>query len=234
MRAYWGIIPAAGLGERFKGPQKQYFSLHGITVLEHTAKALLANAQVQKIVIALSPDDEQFQRLPLSNDPRVITVQGGETRMQSVNNALNYLNSMASSDDWVLVHDAARPCLHPADLNNLIATVADDDVGGLLAFPVTDTIKFVSSANRISHTVSRHSLWQAMTPQLFRLQVLMDGIKRCQQTGMIATDEAQAVEQLGLKAKVVKCLHPNPKLTYLKDLEPISLLLQSTEEAVCV
>lgn len=235
MNSYWVIIPAAGRGERFNHDRpKQYCVLHGKTIIEQSLSVFLKNEKVKQIVVALSSGDQIFRDLSLADDPRIKTVVGGESRMQSVKNALEWIKTVAQPHDWVMVHDAARPALHSDDLENLITSVGDDPVGGILASRVQDTLKFVMQSERISHTVSRSCLWQALTPQLFRLEVLLEGIHRCEQIGLIATDEAQAVEQSGYKPKVVTSRHPNPKLTLPEDSHYLSYLLKEEKEEICV
>lgn len=234
-QSYWVIIPAAGSGNRFShNLPKQYCELRGKTVIEHTLNVFLKNKQVKQVVVALSAEDTVFSKLPIADHARVTTVQGGATRMQSVLNALNWIKTVGQTQDWVMVHDAVRPALHAEDLENLMLTVGEDEVGGILASPVQDTIKFSTQSNRIAHTVSRNALWQALTPQLFRMNVLLEGLNRCEAIGFVATDEAQAVEQFGHKPKIVKSKHPNPKLTFPQDIHFLTHLLSEEEAASCV
>lgn len=229
----WAIVPAAGRGERFKeAVPKQYCRVQGKTILEHTLSSLLSHPALQQIVVAISKEDHYFSALPVFHESRLTTVMGGDSRMASVVNALAWIETVADPDDWVLIHDAVRPGLHPRDFQNLIATMKEDVAGAILGSPVKDTLKFVYSSGFISHTVSRGALWHASTPQLFRLSILLKAIKRAEEIALIATDEAQMVEQLGECVKMVPLLYPNPKLTYPEDLLYFEYLLSAEKERV--
>ena len=170
------LIPAAGIGSRMNADcPKQYLSVAGKTIIEHTIDALLRSPDVQLIVVALSAEDDYFQHLDIAKDPRVVTVIGGKERADSVLSGLNYLIKQPEYDNaWVLVHDAARPCLHLDDLNTIIQLVTKNDCcGGILAAPVRDTMKRgTAGTQNISHTVEREALWHALTPQFFPLELL--------------------------------------------------------------
>jgi 2-C-methyl-D-erythritol 4-phosphate cytidylyltransferase len=225
---YWIIIPAAGCGTRFDQQlPKQYYLLGKKTVLEHTVDIFLSRSWVDKIIIALSPEDTYFQQLSMASHPKVKTVWGDQSRSGSVAKAITYIQKIAQPHDWVLTHDAVRPCLHLSDLEALRSHLYEDECGGLLATPVTDTLKYAQTA--VAHTVSRENLWHALTPQMFRLGVLAQAIH---QVGLstIVTDEAQMVEQCGYHPKIVAAKHPNPKITYAGDLPYISLLLQKQQQ----
>lgn len=222
----WGIVPAAGSGARFEGAMpKQYYRVQNKTILEYTLGSLLANAALQQIVVAISKEDHRFAALPVFEEPRITTVMGGDSRMGSVINALAWIETIADADDWVLIHDAVRPALSSRDLENLLAQREEDLAGIVVGSPVRDTLKFVEADHTISHTVSRRALWQVATPQLFRLSVLLKAVERVIELGMVATDEAQMVEQLGERVKMVPLFDPNPKLTYPEDLAYFEYLL---------
>ncbi len=225
----WVIIPAAGSGQRFgESLAKQYLYFHNKTMIEHSISPFLRNNAVSHIVVALSENDSTFKSLALAKHKKVQTVIGGATRAETVLNALTALKHKANIQDWILVHDAARPCLHDDDLNALINNLFNEEIGGILASPVSDTIKFVQH-DVIAHTVSRVNLWQALTPQMFRYQVLLDALHICLHNKIEITDEASAIEHAGFYPKMIKAQHPNPKLTYPSDIKLIALLLQQNQ-----
>jgi 2-C-methyl-D-erythritol 4-phosphate cytidylyltransferase len=213
----WVVIPAAGVGRRMAGAiPKQYLSLNDRTVIEWSLAPVLARPDVAVVLIALSPSDNVFATLPLASDARVRTTFGGVERSDSVLNGLNALQ--ADDRDWVLVHDAARPCLHADDLDALINSLRDDDVGGLLATPVADTLKSSNENQRVSLTVPRKNLWRALTPQMFRFDVLHRALSQAAASGVTVTDESAAVERLGLSPKLVAGRSDNIKITVPEDL----------------
>ncbi len=223
---YWAVIPAAGIGSRFgNGVSKQYAQLSGITVLERSVQTLLSNAQIEKIVIALHSDDVTAATLAGLQDARIQFVVGGATRADSVVCGLRALQSCAQSTDWVLVHDAARPCLRTEDLQKLIAVLRDDAVGGILAVPAIDTLKQVVHG-AIAATVDRSVIWQAQTPQMFRFGLLQHCLLHAQQSRMEITDEASAVEADGHAVRVVEGSRSNIKITYAQDLALASFYLE--------
>ena len=214
----WAVIPAAGIGNRFGADRaKQYASINNVTVLEHSTAALLQQKSLQKIVIALHADDTQGAQLPLLQHEKITFVCGGVERTDSVLQALLYLREYAEKDDWVLVHDAARPCLSVSDLQKLIDTLCDDPVGGILAVPATDTLKRIDD-NDIGGTIDRSVIWQAQTPQMFRFGLLLECLQQTQQKQQLITDEASAIEARGYTAKVVLGSRSNIKITYPDDL----------------
>ncbi|GIX31197.1 MAG: 2-C-methyl-D-erythritol 4-phosphate cytidylyltransferase [Porticoccaceae bacterium] len=218
------VVPAAGRGRRLGGAlPKQYLPLGGRPVLDHVLARLLALDPVQ-LVVALAPGDERFATLAAARDPRVRSVTGGGERAESVARALAALEGVAA-DDWVLVHDAARPCLDPADAKRLLAAVADSPVGGLLACPVSDTLKVDDGRGRSARTLDREGLWAAQTPQVFRHQVLRRALAVCRERGIAPTDEAMAVEQLGLAPILVPGRRDNLKITVPEDLRLAEALL---------
>jgi 2-C-methyl-D-erythritol 4-phosphate cytidylyltransferase len=214
----WFVIAAAGASSRFGGSvPKPYLRIAGRSLLEHALRALARVPGIAGGVVVTTPVDRRFARLPASVRRGVTTVHGGPTRSASVLNGLQALAS-AAPDDWVLVHDAARPCVPAADLSALVAECRRNAVGGLLAVRVTDTLKRADVENRSIGTVPRDGLWRAQTPQMFRHGRLLRALQRAQAKGLDATDEAAAVEGLGLKPRLVEGSPLNIKVTRPSDL----------------
>ncbi|MBD2783405.1 2-C-methyl-D-erythritol 4-phosphate cytidylyltransferase [Xenorhabdus sp. DI] len=228
------LIPAAGIGSRMQSDcPKQYLNVAGKTVLEHTLTALFEHPRIQRIILALNPADTQFGQLPIASDPRITTVIGGTERADSVLAGLDYLASLPTDrTTWVLVHDAARPCLHRNDLDSLLRIIdhntdSPDVCGGLLASPVRDTMKrMVSPAEAgsattpplIAHTVDRNGLWHALTPQLFPLPLLRDCLIKALAEQACITDESSALEYCGYRPVLVNGRADNIKVTQPEDL----------------
>jgi 2-C-methyl-D-erythritol 4-phosphate cytidylyltransferase len=224
----WAVVPAAGRGERFGSRlPKQYARVLGRPVLSWTLAALLAERSLAGVVVALAPGDRRFARLPESRDDRVRRCRGGARREISVANALEALAGEADERDWVLVHDAARPCLRRADLRALLAQVGDDPVGGLLAVPVGETLRRAGRDGRAGRTVPREGIWRAMTPQMFRYGLLRRALALCIERGRAVTDEAAAVEALGLRAILVRGRGDNVKITLAEDRSLAAAILAS-------
>lgn len=224
MAEFFALVPAAGSGSRFGGElPKQYMPLAGKPLIHHALAALCASTDIETVFVVLAPDDAHWHHFDWS--PFGARLQplfcGGRTRAESVLNGL--LASELEPDDWVLVHDAARPCLSQTQLARLIGELRDDDVGGILAVPVADTLKRADAAGRITKTESREGLWQAQTPQMFRAGLLLQALQQAKGV----TDEASAVEALGLKPKLVEGESSNFKVTYAQDLQLAELLLQN-------
>ncbi len=218
-KSYWAVIPAAGMGNRMGADRpKQYLSLGEKTVIEHTLERFASQPAISGIVVALDRFDHYWASLHIVCDKPLKTVLGGAERCHSVLNSLEYLFSLVDSIDWVLVHDAARPCLTSADLNKLIETLADDEVGGILGLPARDTIKRSGRDQRIEETVDRSALWHALTPQMFRIGVLTEALRRSIQDNYLVTDEASAVEHIGLRPRLVEGRADNIKITRPEDL----------------
>jgi 2-C-methyl-D-erythritol 4-phosphate cytidylyltransferase len=210
----WAVVVAAGRGERFGGSTpKQYAPLLGRPVLSWSLSVLLESAQVDGVVVALAPGDRRWRRLPESRSPRVMTCTGGDRREASVAKALAALAPLARDGDWVIVHDAARPCLRREDLEALISATRRDPVGGLLAVPVPDTLKVDDGGGRSARTADRTGLWRALTPQMFRYGLLRRALAFCIERERGVTDEASAVEALGLRPRLVPGRADNIKLT---------------------
>ena len=226
MPRYFAIVPAAGSGSRFgAGKPKQYLDLLGRPLIFHTLAALTACPAIERVWVVLSPEDRDWDRHDWSPlGAKLETVRcGGDTRAESVRNGLRAAAMVATDDDWVLVHDAARPCLSAAMLDTLFETLAADPVGGILAVPVADTMKRQDAEQRIAATEPRDGLWQAQTPQMFRYGLLSEALARC----TAVTDEAGAVEALGLRPKLVRGDATNLKVTYPADLALAAMILRA-------
>lgn len=224
---YWLVMPAAGVGSRFGAQQpKQYAPLHGRTVLEWSLSLFLADPRCKGISLALAPNDAHWPAVA-SRIASVLTVHGGPTRSDSVLNALRALESRAGSNEWVLVHDAARPCLQSSELESLLTTLESHAVGGLLATPVADTLKRATDSREVEQTVERNGMWRALTPQMFRYGLLRDALESAARTGRAPTDEAQAVEWAGMRPLLVQGLATNIKITTTDDLVIADALLSA-------
>lgn len=210
------VVPAAGFGRRMQTEcPKQYLSIGNKTILEHAVAALLAHPRVQRVIIAVTPGDTRFQQLPLANHPQITVVDGGSERADSVLAGLK----AAGDARWVLVHDAARPCLCQEDLNRLLALSETSRVGGILAAPVRDTMKRGEPGKpAIAHTVDRNDLWHALTPQFFPRELLTDCLTRALDEGAVITDEASALEYCGFHPELIPGRADNIKVTRPEDL----------------
>lgn len=223
----WAVIPAAGVGARMAADKpKQYLRVGGRTVIEWTLEKLAAQRQLSGVVVALAADDRQWDALQIDSPLPIWRAEGGSERCHSVLNALQVLGEHARGEDWVLVHDAARPCLRRADLDKLLDTLTDDPVGGLLALPVRDTMKRSDAKQRIIATEDRQGLWHALTPQMFRLQILQQAIQDSLDRDLMVTDESAAVEALGLQPQLVEGCADNIKITRPGDLALAELFLK--------
>ncbi|WP_410016333.1 2-C-methyl-D-erythritol 4-phosphate cytidylyltransferase [Sodalis sp. C49] len=212
------ILPAAGIGSRMGTDcPKQYLAIGGKTLLEHAIDALLRQSCVRHVIVAISADDPYFTSLPIGRDARVSHVIGGRERADSVMAGLRAARGRAGDEKWVLVHDAARPCLHQDDLARLLAITAHTAIGGILATPVRDTMKR-AGGDAIDHTVDRNHLWHAMTPQLFPLALLESCLARALADGARVTDEASALEHCGYRPLLVAGRADNIKVTCPEDL----------------
>ncbi len=226
MPRHYAIVPAAGSGSRFGAEKpKQYLDLLGRPLIFHTLKALTACPDIERVWVVLAPDDPWWPRYDWSElGAKLETVRcGGATRAESVTNGLQAAAMVAADDDWVLVHDAARPCISATMLDALFADLAQDPVGGILAVPVADTLKRADTEQRVAATEPRDGLWQAQTPQMFRYGLLGDALQKCRDV----TDEAGAVEALGLKPKLVRGDATNLKVTYPADLALAAMILRA-------
>lgn len=219
------IIPAAGVGNRMATAiPKQYLPLCGKPMISHSIQTFFSSQRIASINLALSPEDYFWRSLTLDANSRLhLHYSGGETRAQTVLNTLDAMRPQVSDDDWILVHDAARPGLTLALLNQLLDALEEDAVGGLLALPLADTLKQSNADSRVQHTIPREGLWQAQTPQMFRYALLKDALEQFNGT---PTDEAQAVEALGLQPKLVVGSLLNMKVTYPQDVALMEVLMQ--------
>ena len=221
----FAVVPAAGQGRRMGSEiPKQYLTLAGKPVLQHTLERLLVVPDLELIVVALAAGDRRWSELPLSRHPRVMVTQGGAERADSVLAGLKVLENRAADQDWVMVHDAARPCLRPADAVKLLQELAEDPVGGILALPSVDTLKEVERGE-IRQTLSRHRIWRALTPQLFRYRLLRQALERALAEGLQVTDESSAVESAGYRPKIVEGSPDNIKITQPEDLPLAAFIL---------
>lgn len=206
---------------------KQYAPLAGKALLQHAVHTLCTHPRIEQVFVVLAPGDQRFATCDWTGcgDKLSALFCGGETRAASVFNGLLAANDAIDGIDWVLVHDAARPCLRTADVDRLMAAVGDSDVGGLLAVPVADTLKRANAEGEAVQTEAREHLWQAQTPQMFRYRVLIEALRRADIAAV--TDEASAVEQTGAKPKLVPGSATNLKVTYPEDLALAELILRN-------
>jgi 2-C-methyl-D-erythritol 4-phosphate cytidylyltransferase len=218
---FWVVIPAAGIGSRMRADRpKQYLQLAGRTILEHSLDCFLDHPRLKGLVLSLAADDPYWPALPAAGDSRIQRAEGGAERADSVLAGLLRLQELgAQADDWVLVHDAARPNLARSDLDRLLAELADDPVGGLLAVPARDTLKRAGTDGRVAETVDRSLIWQAYTPQMFRFAALHRALADALVAGVAITDEASALEWAGQAPKLVEGRADNLKITRPEDLE---------------
>jgi 2-C-methyl-D-erythritol 4-phosphate cytidylyltransferase len=220
------IIPAAGSGSRMGSElPKQYLPLLGLPLIAHPLAVFSASSRIASINIVLNADDDHWQQLMPRVGAKVNVLRcGGKTRAATVLNGLNAIEEKVGTEDWVLVHDAARPGLNAALLDRLLDELENDPVGGLLAIPLADTLKRGNALNRVEKTEPRESLWQAQTPQMFRYGLLREAL---QKSGDQPTDEAQAIEALGYQAKLVAGELRNLKITYPQDLAIAEAILDA-------
>ena len=225
----WAVVPAAGAGRRMAtNIPKQYLPLGEKTVLEHTLDTLLACRQLAGVVVVLSADDgywPDLQERYSSQSLEVVT--GGAERCHSVLNGLTQLAGKVAADDWVLVHDAARPCVRQTDIDTLIKTLSATSHGGLLGVPVADTMKRVDGDDRVTATVAREGLWHAYTPQMFRIGRLQAALQHAIDNDLLVTDEASAMELAGVQPQMVQGHRDNIKITVPADLELAAFYLQA-------
>ncbi len=227
---YWAVIPAAGFGKRINADlPKQYLIISGKCILEHTLERFCQHPAIEGIVVAIADNDKHWPELEISSHPKIKKAAGGKQRCHSVVNALQVLSTMADPNDWVLVHDAARPCIRSDDIKHLIKSVGDHEVGGLLALPVRDTMKRVGDKNIVTETIDRNGLWHALTPQMFHLSPLQTALESCLSNNQIVTDEAQAMELSGHHPVLVEGHPDNIKITNQNDLALAKLYLAQQE-----
>jgi len=222
----WAVVPAAGSGRRFGGATpKQYLTLLNKPIMQHSIDRLFA-LPLTGCVVAISEDDNLAETLNYKHADALHFVVGGAERMDSVLAGLDFLQDKAASDDWVLVHDVARPCISAASLQKLHETLLSDAIGGILAIPVRDTLKKAQAGQMVT-TVSRDHLWQAQTPQMFRFGLLRDALIAARNQNLQVTDEASAMELAGFLVKLVEGQMDNIKVTYADDLALAEAILQA-------
>ncbi len=223
---HWLVVPAAGTGRRMKSSlPKQYLRIRQRFVIDITLSRLLDSRLFDGCVVALHADDHWWTTTDSCQDDRIKTCSGGAARQDSVSAALRVVSQHASPEDWVLVHDVARPCLTMHDLQRLISTLSGHPVGGLLATPVTDTLKRATPDQQVEATVDRHDLWRALTPQMFRLGALQSALSAAAVSGLPVTDEASAIERTGVQPALVEGRADNLKITWPGDLAIAELVL---------
>ncbi len=214
---FWAVVPAAGVGKRMNADRpKQYLQLIDKTVIEHSLIRLLKADVFTAVAVAISEEDPYWPELAIASHEKIITADGGKERADSVLSALKAIRTLASDDDWVLVHDAARPCITATDILHLIKSLKHDEIGGILALPSHDTLKNVQ-ADSILGTLDRAYIWRALTPQMFRYGVLKTALEEAEGNSAI-TDESSALELKGLQPKIVEGRSDNIKITRPEDL----------------
>ena len=228
----WVVIPAAGVGRRMASDvPKQYLLLNNKTVIEHTLTIFDLHNSISEIVIVLSKEDEYWPALEITLSKPLHKVNGGQERCNSVLNGLKFLENKAAEDDWVLVHDAARPCLREDDLSLLLESLNEHEVGGILATPVRDTMKRSNDKLKlIKETVNRENLWHALTPQMFRFELLKNALESALSKNIVITDEASAIEVAGYQPVLVEGHADNVKITRPEDLALAAFFLRQQKE----
>lgn len=222
---FWVIIPAAGIGSRMQADKpKQYLDIENKTILEHTVRCFLEHPAFDEVYVGISPQDQYFERYKLHEKQGIKTFQGGKERADTVLNGLNYLSDQAAEQDWIWVHDAARPCLSPTEIDTLIRELSRTEIGLVLGVPISDSLKRISldeqlnGLPKIAETVDRTGLWRAMTPQIFKYSELKTALRYCEEEGIVVTDESSALEKKGLSALMVHGFEQNIKVTLPTDL----------------
>jgi len=229
---YFVVIPAAGSGRRFSSSlPKQYAALGAATVIEHALAPFEKDPDCAGVVVAIAADDPWWPAIAARRSRHIEGVVGGEQRAQSVRNALRALASRARDDDWIMVHDAARPCLSSTDLQLLKRELASHPVGGLLAVPLADTLKRAlepgAHVPHVDATIERNGLWRAATPQVFRCGVLLRALEAALDANRLPTDEAQAIEWSGQRPRLVAGRADNIKVTTADDLALATAILSA-------
>jgi len=234
-KQFWAIIPAAGVGKRMLADKpKQYLKLQNKTVIEHTLDKLLTMQEIVGVVLSISDTDEYWPELNYQSKKPLLVANGGRERSDSVLNALTLLNQQIpeTENTWVLVHDAARPCVRCEDIQNLISQASLKDDGGLLALPVRDTMKRSvhtkhDQPDNVNETVDRDGLWHALTPQMFKLDLLLKALSDAQINKSSITDDASAMELMGYQPMLVEAHEDNIKITRAFDLQLAEIFIQN-------
>lgn len=229
----WAVVPAAGIGSRMQADRpKQYLDLEGKPVIEHTLERLASHPNIKGIIVAVAENDPWWSECLQDYDCPIHIVSGGAERADSVLNALKELSKLSGDDPWVMVHDAARPCLQHQDIDTMLLTLSGHAVGGILGIPVNDTVKRANADNVITETVSRQGLWRASTPQMFHLKQLKNALISAKEQQLVVTDEASAIELAGFQVMMVEGHADNIKITVPQDLALASLYLQLQRESL--
>jgi 2-C-methyl-D-erythritol 4-phosphate cytidylyltransferase len=223
---YWVVMPAAGIGERMGSDiPKQYVSVCGKTIIEHTIDCFIDRNDIESIFVSISKSDRYWSTLPISKSEKIVTVIGGDERYESVYNGLCNLKDKAADNDWVLVHDAVRPCLTQSIIDRFITDLNCHDVGGILALPCFETMKKANKENEIEETIDRKFIWRAQTPQMFKYKKLLSAIERTINKNIVVTDEAMAMELSNYKPMLIQGDRDNIKITHKTDLKHLELFL---------
>lgn len=231
LSAYTVVVPAAGIGKRMQSDcPKQYLQIDKLCIIEHTINRLLSHPNIKNVIVPLAAHDTVFKNLSIANHPRVESVVGGKERINSV---LAGLKSIRGAE-WVLVHDAARPCITHQDIDQLINFCISNAQGAILATPVRDTMKRTTTDNEIEHTENRDNLWHAQTPQMFNHNQLQTCLETAIKNNILITDEASAIEASGAKSFVVVGREDNIKITRPSDLNLAAFILEQQKETLCV
>ncbi len=227
MSSVWAVVPAAGSGRRMAAEvPKQYLKLNGVPILEHTLRALLACPDIRGVVVVLDPSDRRADAIASLADPRVSRAAGGAERADSVLAGLQAVATEAGAEDWVLVHDAARPCISVGVLRSLISSCTAAGVGTVMAQASVDTLKRVSEDNRVLETLDRSVIWRAQTPQMFKLLELMSALSTALIDDIAITDESMAMELAGYRVSILEGPSTNIKITLPADLEMAEIILR--------
>ena len=225
-RRIWAVVPAAGIGTRMQSElPKQYINIGDRSILDYVLDIFCRHEQIAGVLVAVAEHDEWWQKLENAEHAKIQKVSGGSERCHSVLNALRALEGQADPEDWVMVHDAARPCLPGEDIDRLIEKVIENGTGGILAAPVRDTMKRGQENGLICETVERNHLWHALTPQMFRLEQLLTAIEDALKENIVVTDEAQAMELSGKQPLLVEGDPINIKVTLPRDLKMATMFL---------
>ena len=224
----WVVIPAAGIGKRMGVDiPKQYITVCDKAIIEHTVEKFTSRNDLQGILVALSNSDQHWSTLELSKNNKITTVTGGEERYKSVYNALCSLKNKAGDDDWILVHDAVRPCITTFEIDQFIADLDHlNGIGGILALPCFETMKKANTNHEIEETIDRKFIWHAQTPQMFRYKKLFLAIEKIMNENIFITDEAMAMELAGYKPMLIQGTHSNIKITDQNDLKYLESFLK--------
>ena len=226
---YWAVVPAAGVGRRMGGNiPKQYLELAGEAVLVHTMKRLASCPGVSGLFLGVSTGDPYWQEMSYSAPWLKSVCNGGSERADTVSRILDDMSDTVQQRDWVLVHDAVRPCVSHKDIQQLMKLAARQD-GGLLGEPITDTVKLADSEDRVKKTIPREGLWRAQTPQMFRFGELRQALLNAKSNGLIVTDEASAMEYAGFQPLMVQGSPENIKITVPGDLQLAEVFYQNQE-----